>query len=186
MFGCLWLNIRFAKNYRFGWKSAMWPFDPRLMILQAMFESGNFTSDLWKRANNCIGMRPAYQRKKWWSKVDNNYASYSSALFCAFDLVGWWYAQGEEVAKLNDGSLDAYCQILKNRSYYETSYETYLAGCQQYSGQSGVKPIFIGIYIALPTVFVGGYLVWKNRKKILLWLKNLMRHGKRRTRVGRR
>ena len=181
MFGCLWLNSKLSGRSYFGYKSDMWPLDPRLLILQSKFETGDFKSPLWVQHNNGNGMRPSHLRRKFWNgETVSGFATYSSVIYSALDLVGWWYSKGKDFCERNDGSIDTYCQLLSEQGYFGGgNVAGYTAGLYTYSGTSGVKNLFIFIYFALPTVVVGGYLTWSNRKKILQWLRMLMKSKKR-------
>ena len=115
-----------------------------LIVAQAKFETGNFTSSLYWRAFNCFGMKVPTKRKSLRTGETNDYSSYLlpvlslGDLFLYFDHFGWTESTIDSIIIENGGfasrsnQLLNYCRLLKFQSYFESSIEQYYKGCLTY------------------------------------------------------
>lgn len=95
-----------------------------LLYAQAQHETGNFKSDLFKRANNLFGMKAPNSRKNY-TGVSNGYAVYSSWQSSLMDMVQYLKERSlplSEVAKIGPHE---YAYYLKGKNYYEDDMMTY-------------------------------------------------------------
>lgn len=99
------------------------------VFAQWQFESANFTSSLYIRANNASGMRIANQRKQKRTGETNGYAEYKDWQQCAEDLVLWFDARRMPTMF---GSLQNYVSACKQRSYFEADENKYYLGVKRY------------------------------------------------------
>jgi uncharacterized FlgJ-related protein len=68
---------------------------PDIVVAQAILESGNFTSKLFKEHNNFCGMTVARQRPTTANRIPNSvYAGYNSWQECATDYIFWQIRYG--------------------------------------------------------------------------------------------
>ena len=65
----------------------------KIILAQAKLESNNFSSDLFKRQRNFIGMRPAIQRTTTAGGSKGNYKIYDSWRDCATDIIFWIFSR---------------------------------------------------------------------------------------------
>jgi flagellum-specific peptidoglycan hydrolase FlgJ len=82
-----------------------------IVLAQAKLESNNFKSDLYKKNNNCFGMKIPAQR---WTFAENtydwgNYAKYSSLENCILDYSSWQKSNAYNISNEN-----AYFELLGN------------------------------------------------------------------------
>lgn len=101
------------------------------IVSQAKFESGNYTSDLYKRSNNLFGMRPATKRKfSRKTNITNNYADYYNIIQSCYDR--YLYDKDFNFNKNLDTSLFTWNENLKDQGYYTANKIEYLAGLSSY------------------------------------------------------
>lgn len=97
---------------------------------QSAFETGNFTSKLFKRNNNLFGMTDASGRENKQLRVDSDgfgvYASPYTAILDFKDYYNfkkYWYSYG---------SLESYIGALKQNKYFTAPEDEYLNGVKFY------------------------------------------------------
>ena len=69
---------------------------PDIVMAQCILESGNFTSDIYKKANNCLGMKVPKSRPTVCIGMYSSHARYKSWQECIIDYALWQssYARG--------------------------------------------------------------------------------------------
>jgi len=97
------------------------------VIAQSKVETGDYTSDLYKRANNAFGMRVPELRRSNRIGTTNNYSSYASIGDSLEDLLYYFEAVNFPT---NIGSVGEYTMELKKRNYFTADYYTYLKNMQ--------------------------------------------------------
>lgn len=85
---------------------------PDIVMAQCILESGEFTSDLFKEGNNCLGMKVPGQRPTFAVGVYRNHAKFRSWHDCIADYALWQSAYGRGLSD------DAYLALL-DRIYAE-------------------------------------------------------------------
>jgi len=103
------------------------------VFAQWQFETANFTSSLFDRANNASGMRIAAQREQKRTGETNGYAEYANWQQCAEDLVLWFDARR---FPQNCDSLKSYVAECKQRSYFTADESKYYNGCLRYFNEN--------------------------------------------------
>lgn len=105
----------------------------KLLTAQAMFESANFESDLFKANNNMFGMRQPQVRDTTSVGEKGGYASYASVFDSVSDRILWnrYSKQPETIDDLSNASIKAWTGGLKKLGYYEDSAITYGNGVYQ-------------------------------------------------------
>jgi hypothetical protein len=101
------------------------------LVSQAKWETGNYKSSLFLRANNLFGMRPASKRK--YSRkenITNNYADYYNIIQSAYDR--YLYDKDFNFNKNSNITLYIWNENLKEQGYYTASKIEYLAGLSSY------------------------------------------------------
>lgn len=99
----------------------------RLIVAQAAHETGGFTSSVFRIYNNPFGMKHPSIRKTTSLKAVTalKYASYSDLQSAAQDFRYWWLARNMPERFV---SIPEYVTTLKNKGYFEDSYDNYLRG----------------------------------------------------------
>lgn len=100
----------------------------RFIIAQAKHETGNFKSKAYKKNANMFGMKNANKRKQigWKGNPYRNYLTDGDSLrdlFLYFDYVGF---------PTSISSVEQFSRELKDRSYYEDSFENYSNGLKRF------------------------------------------------------
>lgn len=85
---------------------------PDIVMAQCILESGEFTSDLFKEGNNCLGMKVPGQRPTFAVGVCRGHARFKSWHDCIADYALWQSAYGRGLSD------DAYLALL-DRIYAE-------------------------------------------------------------------
>lgn len=85
---------------------------PDIVMAQCILESGEFTSDLFREGNNCLGMKIPGQRPTFAVGVHRNHAKFRSWHDCIADYALWQCAYGRNLSD------DAYLALL-DRIYAE-------------------------------------------------------------------
>jgi hypothetical protein len=98
------------------------------ILAQWKFETGNYKSSLFNRANNATGMRIASKRKQVRTGETNGYAVYKDLHQCAEDLGLWFDYVNFPQAK----SLREYVEALKQKGYFTAPLEKYYNGVKYY------------------------------------------------------
>lgn len=97
---------------------------------QAKHETGNFSSEVFKRANNAFGMKNASVRDQLGKEVENDvYRHYKSLTESIKDLALWM-----DFTNFPDqvDSLETYVDELKKRKYFEDTTSNYLNGMKRF------------------------------------------------------
>lgn len=98
----------------------------KYITAQAAHETDNFQSDIFKKNNNCFGMKLARVRKTTATGERKGHATYSNINDCIEDYK--IYYQVRKFTTIHSG-LVAFVEALKKAAYFEAPYETYLKGC---------------------------------------------------------
>jgi len=103
------------------------------LIAQAKHETGNFTSNVFKQANNLFGMRipqtrPSLRSGYFIARDGSKYSKYKTVLDSAKDMRLYLENQNFPVP----GDLFQYVAGLKNRGYFGDSFINYLKGVQSW------------------------------------------------------
>ena len=130
-------NRRWANSRYKGWKD--------VIIAQAKFETGNFTSLNYNKYNNAFGMGCAYKRKQVkigcrYNDSGGTYAIYSDAgqsledLFLYLDDANFPAARTKaEVDSISQGDpVGYYVNFISNRKYFEAPFYQYVQGVNKY------------------------------------------------------
>lgn len=108
----------------------------KLLVQQARHESGNYTSNVFKKNNNAYGMKMPSKRKSPYilaagSSAPANegatpYARYRNVGDSAKDVVHWLNYNKIDLTKIQSAS--EYANILKSKGYYGASITEYVNG----------------------------------------------------------
>jgi hypothetical protein len=102
----------------------------QIVTAQSMWETANFTSEVFNANNNMFGMRQPKSRETTSRGELGNYASYDNTLESVKDLELWFKAKGDTA---NDyANSDLYVQYLKSKNYFSDTlvhYRTGVAAC---------------------------------------------------------
>lgn len=101
-----------------------------ILRAQAKHETGNYTSELFTKANNAFGMK--YYTGSIYQAGNYNgygYARYNDYEACISDLIAWLTAKGIYPEGLN---LYIYVTALKAGRYFQDSILNYYIGCKRY------------------------------------------------------
>jgi len=102
----------------------------RLVVAQARHETGNYTSPVFRKYNNCFGMRPAVIRDT--TRLEqvspSNYAIYASVESSVKDLGLWFKARNVGKAFT---TVYSYASALKNKGYFEAELNEYINGMER-------------------------------------------------------
>jgi hypothetical protein len=102
----------------------------QLYTAQAAFETGNFSSKVYKRNNNLFGMRQAI--KRYTTSVgdidEDGYANYVTVQESVLDRLEW-----DRFNKMSyAGSVEQFVQAIYNKGYFEAPLNDYTKGVQLY------------------------------------------------------
>ena len=120
----------------------------RIILAQVKHESANFSSNVFKRNNNPMGMKMPSKRKTVWiagagTKPPGNegatpYARYNSLADAIHDLFNWLHYNKIPVNEIQ--SVSQYSELLRQRSYMgntETAKKIYIAGLSKWMKEIG-------------------------------------------------
>jgi len=94
-----------------------------LIVAQSKVESGNYSSDLFLRANNAFGMKNASRREQLGEKeTGTDYRKYSSLSESIQDFI--LYLNAVKFPTVFD--VNSYVRELKKRGYFESSQSDYI------------------------------------------------------------
>lgn len=93
---------------------------PDIVMAQCILESGEFTSDLFREGNNCLGMKVPGHRPTFAVGVYRNHAKFKSWHDCIADYALWQSAYGRGLSD------DAYLALLDRIYAEDGSYVTKL------------------------------------------------------------
>jgi len=100
-----------------------------LIVAQSKVESGNYSSDLFKRSNNAFGMKNASRRDQLGSpEAGTDYRKYSSLSESIQDFV--LYLNAVKFPTVFDVS--SYVRELKKRGYFESSQSDYIKAMESW------------------------------------------------------
>ena len=110
----------------------------KLIVSQATHESGNFSSSLFKRANNAFGMTIPRKRKSPYitgsagQQPDGpgNYAKYDSLQDSVLDLIHWHKYNRTDWTKIEGPA--TYAAYLKSKGYYGDTQQNYQSRLYEY------------------------------------------------------
>lgn len=131
------------------------------MVAQSQHETGNYTSDVFKRNNNAFGYKyypgSSYQLGSGkGSPEGDSYANYASVSDSALEVAAWIGRRKTQF--INVKSVDEYVSVLKKDGYFGDSLSNYLSDVKKYLASFTV-PQKIGLAV-VPLVLIG-YLVFK-------------------------
>lgn len=107
----------------------------KLILAQAAFETGDFTSAVYRNNNNMFGMKTAYHRVQlgeqgevasdggWYQKYQSNTQSLRDFLIY-LDYVNF---------PKHPMSIDTYVLAMKNNRYFTGNVDNYIAGLKRYA-----------------------------------------------------
>jgi hypothetical protein len=107
----------------------------RFATAQSAFETGGYTSAIFKSNNNAFGMKFAGQVNAMGEK--NGYANYSGVNNSVADFVQWYTRHRLSIFSLPlfITNLTSYVRFLKNNQYFEADEAAYLKGVTYYYNQ---------------------------------------------------
>lgn len=138
-----------------------------LLVAQAKHETGNFTSNFFKKYNNLFGYSYAgsvYQSGAG-SVADNGkeIGSYADPQDSIYEMIDWLYRRRKE-GKLPDFKTivapDQYAQLLKSNNYYGDSVNNYAAGLKRFFLDNPAAGSLVGFAV----VGVVVWLIWRKGK----------------------
>lgn len=149
LLGCLLLLPGLMRLFRI-WKktSLMIPSDKYYLVLKYLLENGfslpvskmiaaqfahetaNFSSELFEKYNNPCGMKVATKRDNKQSGSIKGFASYKSLADGVADYALWW--QAANMPFLRFSSLERFVKALKDKGYFEDSFENYYKGVKNF------------------------------------------------------
>lgn len=104
-------------------------FMAKVISAQAAFETGNFTSLIWKENNNLFGMKEPQVRDTTATGTNRNHATYNDIEDSLEDFILYYqyfeYPEGFE-------TIEDYVKALKEKGYFEAPFGQYLQGVQYY------------------------------------------------------
>ena len=110
-----------------------------LIVAQAKHETGNFSSNIFREANNAFGMGvPAFRKSlrngSFTNKKGEVFSKYETVFDSAKDLLLWFDSQKFPVVNPSGNTLDVfeYAAALRNRRYYTDSFENYVNGLRRW------------------------------------------------------
>lgn len=124
-------NERIVDNYRLiqGELSLNDPYGTvpfaQLVTAQSMFETGNYSSDLYNYSHNLFGMNfPTIRDSTANGKTPDGFASYDSNLLSIQDYILYLKAQQYPVF----GDVKSFVSFLKSKGYFTDNLTVYMAG----------------------------------------------------------
>jgi flagellum-specific peptidoglycan hydrolase FlgJ len=96
---------------------------------QARHETGNFTSDIYKRLNNAFGMKDASRRLQFGEDVQGEYRKYKHIGESVKDFIQWMEYTNFPA---DIDNIEKYISALKERRYFEDAFDNYLKGVQSF------------------------------------------------------
>jgi hypothetical protein len=133
----------------------------RLLLAQAVFETGSFSSNIFNEKNNAFGMKVPNIRKFYGSSDGSGWAVYSNYLNCCLDRIEWDKYR-ELVFMDNEGYIEAVTYYYSPDSGYENIWKSTASGSNI---QSLVLFGFVGLLIVISGLL---YLVYLLLKKVKL------------------
>lgn len=126
------------------------------LYAQAQQETGNFKSDLFKRAKNMFGMRVPSKRKWWGNGETNNYSSYATYMHSILDVISWYeynYKNWEQLKEVFDlSNVKTFVNGINMKGYFTGSPVVY--GANVYKYYSAKKWNTTNIILAFPLSIV--------------------------------
>jgi len=107
-------------------KQGLEPGMSRLLVAQAVHETGNFNSRLFKQENNAFGMKVPSIRKT--LNVNPNQGQFSTFLSVEDSVKDMLLYLDHFKIPLNINDPFIYAKILKDKNYFEDDIETYFKG----------------------------------------------------------
>lgn len=135
------------------------------------FETGDFTSKVWKRANNPMGMKDYHVRQGFQTASsltdDDVYGHYKNVLDGVRDFKAWWnYSYPDSPIPRNPEEL---VDMMHAKSYFEADIEHYKSQVAIWTDKSK-RPMTVAITIMMSILSVIGVLIGKNWKS---WLEKV-------------
>jgi len=109
--------------------NGFFPQTARFITAQAAHETGNFTSAIFRKNNNCFGMKLPKIRKTLAISERHGHAVYETLADCVGDF--WLYYKYVNLPDLWKDA-ETYITALKNKSYFEDKLDTYIQGVKKF------------------------------------------------------
>lgn len=173
MMACGWYAMMYNMKRPSGLKIP-WQF----IMAVAYHETGGFTSNVWRKASNGFGMRPAVTWKQWRVGIygsngagGGGYASYVTPWESVRDYMTWC-----DMHNLSWVSGGYWIEQMQEAGYFEASFEGYWNGVQ--SAYEKCEKLVNPWWFVVPTVLaVAFYAVYK-RKNLCSWINKKMNKWK--------
>lgn len=98
----------------------------KIVTAQAMWETANFTSEVFQNNNNYFGMRQPKQRQTTSLGDVGGYASYNTPDDSIKDLIMWFDAKGD--TQKDYDTPEIYVNYIKSKNYFSDTLSHYKAG----------------------------------------------------------
>ncbi|MCW3106622.1 MAG: hypothetical protein JWQ09_1128 [Segetibacter sp.] len=144
VFDCLHIWLKTEKPYDFNYAAGVYntiiPNLANFITAQSMLETSAFASSVFKRNNNCFGMKVPHVRKTKYidkpgssapkSEGSTPYAHYATVMNSIYDLLNWFQFNGVDYTKLI--TLEAYVNFIGSKGFFGIPTSQYLKRCQAY------------------------------------------------------
>jgi uncharacterized FlgJ-related protein len=101
----------------------------QIILAQAKFESGNFTSDIFWENNNPYGMKCPKKRKTLCIGTNRNHGVFNSVKEATIDYV--YYMEALNIP-FDEKNVKKYVYLLKQKRYFEAEVNHYYKGVKYY------------------------------------------------------
>lgn len=102
----------------------------KFIIAQSKFETGNFSSPIFKENNNLFGMKLPKSRSTTAIGENRGHAKFSNTRDSVIDLTMWLNMYKSQAQKIT--TLSEYVAFLKSKRYFEDSITNYLNGLKKW------------------------------------------------------
>jgi len=145
----------------------------RFIVAIADYETGTFTSNLFKTANNAFGMRPATSWKQWRNGItDSNFCTYFTPWGSVRDYFKWC-----ELNNMTFVSGGAWIEQMGQHGYFGSqAWQSYWSGVQSRIDQA--DKTFNPWIVVIPTVLFLAFMAVYKRKELVKQLKQWMKKMK--------
>lgn len=106
------------------------PFLAKCITAQALHETGNLKSKLFKENNNLFGMKQPVKRFTLSRGEKNNYASFGNYEESIIDYNLYWLYQIGKIKNID--TIENFVHMLKKASYFEATEAAYLKGVKYF------------------------------------------------------
>lgn len=120
-----WFHYVFPRIVENGFRGEL----AKYVFAQAAFETGNFTSDIFKENNNLFGMKLPTIRATLATGTNRNHATFKTVSDSITDFALYHKARAISTAFT---SIAAYVDTLNKKNYFEAEKEAYQKGVEYY------------------------------------------------------